>query len=278
MRAKWRGDDGLGGSGGKDLSGVDTWLLFQAYRRRPDQDLRNELVRRHMGLAGSLARRFSHRGECHDDLVQVASLALIKAVERFDPDRGVDFAQFAVPTVVGEIKRHFRDRGWAVRVPRRVQELHLRLAPTVAALTQELGRSPSLDEIASAAGAEPDDVLEALEAKGFYRLAGLEISGDGDGSPSVLARRGTDEPGLERVEMRQMITPLLTEFPERERRILYLRFFESRTQSEIAQELAISQMHVSRILTRILGQLRLAMSDHPALDPLSPLSDSLAHS
>src|SRR5580698_8960709 len=148
--------------------------LFEEYRRTGDATTRDQLVELHLGLAEYLARRFDHRGEPLDDLVQVASLALIKAVERFDPDRGLEFSTFAVPTIVGELKRHFRDKSWAVRVPRRLQELHLRLTNAVPDLTHELGRSPTIDELAERLDVGADDVVEAMEAGRAYRSSSLD--------------------------------------------------------------------------------------------------------
>jgi RNA polymerase sigma-B factor len=233
---------------------------FVEYARTRDQNLRDELVASHLPLAEYLARRFSNRGEPLDDLIQVASLALLKAVERFDPDRGLEFSTFATPTIVGELKRHFRDKGWAVRVPRRVQELHLHLSSVVSSLAQELGRSPTIPEIAREAGASEEEVLEAMEAGRAYRLSSIDAPRAGEGSDDegggISARLGEDDPGLGHVELRMELSPLLDSLPERERTILHLRFFEGLTQSEIAARLGISQVHVSRLLARSLQQLR----------------------
>ena len=230
---------------------------FKRLAESRDPALRNELVTAHLGLAEYLARRFDNRGEQVDDLVQVASVGLVKAVDRFDPDRGLEFATYATPTIVGELKRHFRDKGWAVRVPRRVQELHLRLSPAVAALGQELGRSPTIAEIARHAGASEEEVLEAIEAGNAYRTSSLDapVKGDEPGQ-SLGDRLGEDDERLSDTEDWMTLSPLVAELPRRERVILHLRFFQGKTQSEIAERMGISQMHVSRLLARSLTQLR----------------------
>jgi len=229
---------------------------FVEYARTQDPVLRTELVTAHMGLAEYLARRFTNRGEPLDDLVQVASLGLLKAVDRFDPDRGLEFSTYATPTIVGELKRHFRDKGWAVRVPRRVQELHLRLASVVSALSQELGRSPTIGEIAQAASVSEEDVLEAIEAGHAYRFTSLDAPSGSDDEATLASQLGRNDQALVDSEHRVDLSPLIARFPPRERTILHLRFFEGLTQSEIAGRLGISQMHVSRLLARSLAQLR----------------------
>ena len=230
---------------------------FERLAESRDPALRNELVTAHLGLAEYLARRFDNRGEHVDDLVQVASVGLVKAVDRFDPGRGLEFATYATPTIVGELKRHFRDKGWAVRVPRRIQELHLRLAPAVAALGQQLGRSPTIAEIARHAGASEEEVLEAIEAGNAYRTTSLDapVRGDDPGQ-SLGDRLGGDDERLADTEDWMTLSPLVAELPPRERAILHLRFFQGKTQSEIAERMGISQMHVSRLLARSLAKLR----------------------
>ena len=230
---------------------------FERLAETRDPALRNELVTAHLGLAEYLARRFDNRGEQVDDLVQVASVGLVKAVDRFDPSRGLEFATYATPTIVGELKRHFRDKGWAVRVPRRIQELHLRLGPAVAALGQALGRSPTIAEIARHAGASEEEVLEAIEAGNAYRTTSLDapVRGDDPGQ-SLGDRLGGDDERLADTEDWMTLSPLVAELPPRERAILHLRFFQGKTQSEIAERMGISQMHVSRLLARSLTQLR----------------------
>jgi RNA polymerase sigma-B factor len=229
---------------------------FVEYRRTRDRTLRNELVEEHMRLAEFLARRFVHRGEPLDDLRQVALVGLLKAVERFEPDRGLQFSSFAMPTIVGELKRHFRDRGWAVRVPRRVQELHLELDRTIAALSQELGRPPTPREIAARAGVQEEDVLESMEASSLYRLPSIDAIRSGDDAAGAPAERlGEVDAEMGAVDNRLAVGELLSLLPEREQTIVYLRFFEGLTQSEIAEHVGISQMHVSRLLVRSLETL-----------------------
>jgi RNA polymerase sigma-B factor len=234
---------------------------FHDYAMSRERSLRDELVTAHMGLAEYLARRFTNRGEPLDDLVQVAALGLLKAVDRFDPERGLEFSTYATPTIVGELKRHFRDKGWAVRVPRRVQELHLRLGSVVSMLSQELGRSPTIGEIAQAAAVSEEEVLEAIEAGHAYRFTSLDAPSGNDDDMSLSAELGEEDQGLIDSEHRVTLSPLIAQFPPRERMILHLRFFEGLTQSEIAGRLGISQMHVSRLLARALAQLRTQAED-----------------
>jgi len=221
------------------------------------EDARNMLVTLHQPLVEHLARRFRNRGEPYDDLVQVATIGLIKAIDRYDPGRGVEFSTYATPTIVGEIKRWFRDKGWAVRVPRRLQELRLAIGSATGALTQELGRSPTVAELANRLGSSEDDILEGLESANAYSTLSLDApdAGEAEG-PSVLDMLGTEDSALEGVENREALKPLLSRLPERERRILLLRFFAGMTQSQIATEVGISQMHVSRLLARTLARLR----------------------
>ncbi|MGH9225725.1 MAG: SigB/SigF/SigG family RNA polymerase sigma factor [Acidimicrobiales bacterium] len=234
---------------------------FEEYAKTRDKGLRDELVTTHMGLAEYLARRFTNRGEPLDDLLQVASLGLLKAVDRFDPDRGLEFSTYATPTIVGELKRHFRDKGWAVRVPRRVQELHLRLGAVVSTLSQELGRSPTIPEIADAAKVAEEEVVEAIEAGHAYRFTSLDAPAGGEDESALAHQLGVEDQGLIDSEHRVALSPLIARFPPRERTILHLRFFEGMTQSEIATRLGISQMHVSRLLARSLAQLREASTE-----------------
>ncbi|MGH9184168.1 MAG: SigB/SigF/SigG family RNA polymerase sigma factor [Acidimicrobiales bacterium] len=230
---------------------------FARFARTGDRHLRDQLVETHLGLAEYLARRFANRGEPVDDLVQVACLGLINAVERFDPSRGLEFTTFATPTIVGELKRHFRDKGWAVRVPRRVQELHLRVTRVVDELLLELGRPPTIPEIAARAGTSQDEVIEANDAGSVYRSSSLDAGrSDDDEQPSLIGQLGEADPGLHRAETRAALGPLVGELPDREQLMLHLRFYEGLTQSEIARRLGISQMHVSRLLGRSLRKLR----------------------
>jgi RNA polymerase sigma-B factor len=219
--------------------------------------LRDELVEVHLPLVEYLARRFRNRGEPLDDLVQVATIGLIKSVDRFDLERGVEFSTYATPTIVGEIKRHFRDKGWAIRVPRRLQELKLSLTKATSELSQKNGRSPTVGELAQHLGMSEEDILEGLESANAYSAVSLDApDGGDDDSPAVADSLGMMDDALEGVEYRESLKPLLERLPPREKKILMLRFFGGMTQSQIAAELGISQMHVSRLLARTLAQLR----------------------
>jgi RNA polymerase sigma-B factor len=230
---------------------------FAAYKGSRDRRLRNELIEAHRSLASHLARRFANRGEPFDDLLQVAYLGMLKAVERFDPDRGLEFSTFATATVEGELKRHFRDRTWSIRVPRRPQELHLRLGAAINDLSQRLKRPPRVSELASELGVGDDDILEAMEVGGAYRSASLDARpSDGGESMTLESRLGATDTGFDLAEHRVVLERLLEDLPDRERTIVRLRFFEDMTQTEIANEVGISQMHVSRLLARTLVQLR----------------------
>src|SRR3954471_11846600 len=219
--------------------------------------MRDELVSLHMPLVEYLARRFRNRGEPLDDLVQVATIGLIKSIDRFDTERGVEFSTYATPTIVGEIKRHFRDKGWAIRVPRRLQELKLALTKTTGELSQQLGRSPTVAELAERLGMSEEEVLEGLESANAYAAVSLDAPESTDeGGGAVSDSLGEYDEALDRVEYREALKPLLDELPVREKKILMLRFFGNMTQSQIAIQLGISQMHVSRLLARTLIQLR----------------------
>ncbi|HSO95126.1 MAG TPA: SigB/SigF/SigG family RNA polymerase sigma factor [Acidimicrobiia bacterium] len=241
---------------------------FREYRASRDVALRNDLIESHVRLADFCARRFVYRGEPFDDLRQVALVGLLKAVERFDPDRGVRFTSFATPTIVGELKRHFRDRGWAVRVPRRLQELHLQIGRLVGSLSQELGRPPTTAELAERASVSEEEVLESMEAATLYRLSSLDVTRvDDDGlEVAVGSRLGAEDPEFGSVESRVEVLELLRQLPEREQKIVYLRFFEGLTQAEIADRIGLSQMHVSRLLTRSLDALAAHAGRLPSLD------------
>ena len=218
---------------------------------------RGELVELHLPLVDHCARRFLNRGEPFEDLVQVGTIGLIKAVDRFDMERGVEFSTYATPTIIGEVKRHFRDKGWAIRVPRRLQELRMSIGSATSELSQRLGRSPTASEVAERLGVGVEDVLEGLESANAYSTLSLD-AGDGseDGLGSMLETMGAADEALEHVEIRESIRPLIDRLPARERHILVLRFFAQMTQSQIAEEVGISQMHVSRLLTRTLAELR----------------------
>jgi RNA polymerase sigma-B factor len=231
--------------------------LFAQLAQGPDAAVRDELVRMHLPLVEYLARRFRNRGEPLEDLVQVATIGLIKSVDRFDLERGVEFSTYATPTIVGEIKRHFRDKGWAIRVPRRLQELKLTLTKATSDLSQTLGRSPTVAELAKHLGLQEEEILEGLESANAYSAVSLDATDTGDDdSPAVSDSLGMVDEALEGVEYRESLKPLLDRLPAREKKILVLRFFGNMTQSQIAAELGISQMHVSRLLARTLAQLR----------------------
>jgi RNA polymerase sigma-B factor len=221
---------------------------------------RDDLVHLHLSLVEHCARRFRNRGEPFEDLVQVGTIGLIKAVDRFETDRGVEFSTYATPTVIGEIKRHFRDKGWAIRVPRRLQELRMQIGSATGELTQKLGRSPTPRELAEVIGCTVEEIMEGIESAHAYATLSLDASDDNDeGPPAMLATLGMEDSSIEHVEIRESIKPLLEGLGEREKRILLLRFFKNMTQSQIAEEIGVSQMHVSRLLTRTLAQLRTSL-------------------
>ena len=213
-------------------------------------------------LAEHLARRFAGRGESMDDLMQVASLGLVQAIDRFDATREVQFSTFATVTIVGELKRHFRDRGWSIRVPRNLQETTLLVNRTVAALWQDLGRSPTAQDVADRANLTVDEVLEAMEAAHAYSTSSLEAPIDAEGV-SMGDTLGAADPAMEISEDWMSIEPGIRRLPPREQRILLLRFFKGMTQAEIAEEIGISQMHVSRLLSRTLRMLRTQANEAP---------------
>jgi RNA polymerase sigma-B factor len=220
-------------------------------------ELRDRLVTAHLPLAYRVARRFSHRGEPQDDLEQVASVGLIHAVDRFEPDRGSDFLSFAVPTITGEVRRYFRDHAWAMRVPRRLKDLHVAIGSATSALSQQHGRAPTASELAKYLNLPREQILEGLEAAGGYRTSSLDSLLDAEGTGAALDEVvGVADAELGRVEYRATLAPLLARLPERECAILKLRFFAGLTQSEIAQQVGLSQMHVSRLLSRTLSWLR----------------------
>ncbi|MGH9129034.1 MAG: SigB/SigF/SigG family RNA polymerase sigma factor [Acidimicrobiales bacterium] len=255
-------------------------LKFAEFARTRDPELRTQLIEAHLALAAHLARRYGSRGEPLDDLIQVSSMALVKAVERFDPRREVEFSTYATHTIVGELKRHFRDKGWAVRAPRRLQELYLSLNQAVSVLSQRLGRSPSIPELAAEVGVSMEEALEALEAGHAYRFASLDSPGNGEEEhEGLLASLGELDQGHAKVEDRAVLEPLMSELAPRERVILGLRFFGGLTQSEIAGRLGISQMQVSRLLARSLEELRQRARSQRATgsEQAGPASSSLGH-
>jgi RNA polymerase sigma-B factor len=222
--------------------------------------LRNELVTGHLPLAEHIAARFSNRGVPREDLVQVATLGLINAVDRFQPDRGTDFLSFAVPTVMGEVRRHFRDASWSMHVPRRLKELNLAINAASAELSQRLGRAPTPSELARHLDLSQEQVYEGLEAGNAYHSMSLDeaLSADAD-SDALGETLGETDAALDGVEDYESLRPLIEQLPERERTILTLRFFRHMTQTQIADRIGISQMHVSRLLARTLEQLREGM-------------------
>jgi RNA polymerase sigma-B factor len=237
--------------------------VFEEFARTRDPSLRTDLIESHMGLVKHLVRGFTDRGEPYDDLVQVGCIALVHAVDRFDPGRGCTFATYASRVVVGELKRHFRDKGWAVRAPRRLQELYLEVARTTESLGHALRRAPTVAELARASGASEHDVREAIGAGRAYRSVSLDAgtSGDGDGLGAVAAVVGVEDDGLDGAEWRATLRPHLAGMSRRDRLILRLRFSHGLSQSEIAARVGLSQMHVSRRLRRNLDQLRAACAD-----------------
>jgi len=232
--------------------------LLRRYHEQGDLQAREQLIEQYMSLVRSLARRYSYRGEQFDDLVQIGSIGLIKAIDRFDVDRGVELTTYATPNIIGEIKRHFRDRGWAVRVPRGLQELNVQLSKLVEQLTVQLSRSPTVPELAKAAGVQEEEVLEALESGRAYTSLSLSTGGAGEDGEELdpLESLGEIEHAYEVSEDRAVLAPGFRVLDDRERTILRLRFFEGLTQSQIAQRVGISQMHVSRLIRRALGKIR----------------------
>jgi len=225
----------------------------------PDDSAREELVRMFFPLVEYLSRRFRSRGEPLDDLVQVASIGLLKAIDRFELDRGVKFSTYAVPTIIGELKRHFRDTGWAMRVPRRLQERALLLRSVISDSYQELGRSPTVAEIGQRADLTEEEVLEAMDTMHAHSVESLDAPIDDDENSSMTTL-GSEDQLIEQLEGWADVAPLLRTLPERERLLLYYRFVAGMPQSQIAEKLGISQMHVSRLLSRTLQTLRGAVS------------------
>ncbi|MEV0947987.1 RNA polymerase sigma factor SigF [Rhodococcus sp. NPDC049939] len=224
--------------------------------------LRDAIVTRCLPLAEHIARRFDGRGEAHDDLVQVARLGLVNSVKRFDVERGSDFVSFAVPTIMGEIRRHFRDTGWAVRVPRRMKELHLALSQAVAELSQTLGHAPTVSELAEHLDLEQEEVAQGLLAGNAYQTVSVDNpSADRSGELAMVETLGDYDAAMDDVENHETLRPLLQSLPERERTVLMLRFFGNMTQTQIADRVGISQMHVSRLLAKTLASLRDQLSD-----------------
>ena len=265
MTSQTTGNDASSAVVGLQLMRERSAELFLDLRERSADEAtrgaaREALVHLHLPLVEHCARRFRNRGELIEDLVQVGTIGLIKSIDRFDLDREVEFTTYATPTILGEIKRHFRDKGWAIRVPRRLQELRMQIATATGELNQRLGRSPTPRELAEAIGCTIEEIMEGIESSHAYATLSLDASDDGDdGPPSMLASLGIPDANLEHVEIRESIKPLLEGLGEREKRILLLRFFRNMTQSQIAEEIGVSQMHVSRLLSRTLTQLRVSL-------------------
>lgn len=232
--------------------------LFRRFKEEGDMDAREKLVMSHLNLVRFIANKFKNRGEPIDDLIQVGYLGLLKAIDRFDPSRGLEFTTFATPTIMGEIKRHFRDKGWSVRVPRRLQELSAKVNQATDTLTSQLQRSPTIAEIADYLDATVDEVLEAMESSSAYSSVSLEApsGADDDDTPSVIDRHATEDSDLAFTDDRIIIEEALASFSPRERDVIEMRFLKGMTQIEIAEKLGISQVQVSRLLRRTLKKIQ----------------------
>ena len=246
----------------RSRSGVNAWdkqrtkELFRRYKERGDERAREQLIVNHLNLVWYLASKFKNRGEQVEDLVQVGTIGLIKAIDRFEPERGLEFTTYATPTIMGEIKRHFRDKGWSVRVPRRLQELSAKVQQINEELTRELQRSPSVAEIAERAGANVEDVLEAMESSSAYNSVSLESGSDGDeDSRPIIERYATEDNDLTSSDDRMLLEDAIRDFSKREKDIIRMRFEEGLTQMEIAERLGVSQVQVSRLLRRTLARI-----------------------
>ena len=230
--------------------------LLKRYHDGGDTSARQELIERHLPLVRSLARRYSGRGESLEDIEQVGAIGLIKAIDRFELSRDVSLATYATPNVVGEIKRHFRDKGWAIRVPRALQELNASMSGAIERLTGRLARSPSIAEIAEELKTTPEEVLEAMEVGSAYSTVSLSTGPAGDEELDPLETIGDEDEGFERSEDRAALEPALERLPDRDREILRMRFAEGLPQTQIAQAVGLSQMHVSRLIRKSLSEMR----------------------
>jgi len=238
------------------LAGMGDRQLLKLYHERGDATAREELVNRHLPLVKSLARRYAGRGEALEDIEQVGAIGLIKAIDRYELSREVALTTYATPNVVGEIKRHFRDKGWAIRVPRALQELNGKMGPTIEALTSRLGRSPSIAEIAAEFETSPEQVLEAMEAGSAYAPVSLSAGPTSEGELDPLETIGDVDEEFDRTDDRTSLEPALAALPDREQEILRMRFEDGLTQTQIAEQVGISQMHVSRLIRRSLERMR----------------------
>lgn len=244
--------------------GKDAWdkerthELFRLYKEKGDEEARDQLIVSHLNLARFLASKFKNRGEPLDDLVQVGTIGLIKAIDRFDPERGLEFTTYATPTILGEIKRHFRDKGWSIRVPRRLQELSAKVNQATDELTVELQRSPSVEEIAAKLGVGAEEILEAMESSGAYTSVSLEAGGtsEDDEAPALIDRLGSVDEDLDASDDRMVIDDAIRDFSPREQEIVRMRFIDGLTQVEIAKRLGVSQVQVSRLLRRTLRKIQ----------------------
>lgn len=244
--------------------GKDAWdkerthELFRLYKEKGDEEARDQLIVSHLNLVRFLASKFKNRGEPLDDLVQVGTIGLIKAIDRFDPERGLEFTTYATPTILGEIKRHFRDKGWSIRVPRRLQELSAKVNQATDELTVELQRSPSVEEIAAKLGVGAEEILEAMESSGAYTSVSLEAGGssEDDEAPALIDRLGSVDEDLDASDDRMVIDDAISDFSPREQEIVRMRFIDDLTQVEIAKRLGVSQVQVSRLLRRTLRKIQ----------------------
>lgn len=232
--------------------------LFRQYKEEDSSEARDQLIVSHLNLVRFLASKFKNRGESLEDLVQVGTIGLIKAIDRFDPERGLEFTTYATPTIMGEIKRHFRDKGWSVRVPRRLQELSAKVNQATDELTNQLQRSPSVDEVAERVGASVDEVLEAMESSSAYSSVPLEggSSSEDEESASVIDHYVTEDADLAASDDRIVLEEAIADFSPREQEVIHMRFVEGLTQVEIAERLGVSQVQVSRLLRRTLRRIQ----------------------
>jgi RNA polymerase sigma-B factor len=241
-------------------SQTDDRELLRRYHVEGDRSARELLVQRHLPLVRALARRYAGRGESLEDIEQVGAIGLIKAIDRYELSRDVALTTYATPNVVGEIKRHFRDKGWAIRIPRGLQELNSKMSSTIERLTAKLGHSPSIAEIAVELQTTPEQVLEAMEAGSAYAPVSLSAGPSGEGELDPMETIGTEDANFERSEQRASLEPALEMLPDREREILRMRFEDGLTQTQIADQVGVSQMHVSRLIRKSLARMRAELS------------------
>jgi RNA polymerase sigma-B factor len=241
-------------------SQTDDRELLRRYHQQGDRSARELLVQRHLPLVRALARRYAGRGESLEDIEQVGAIGLIKAIDRYELSRDVALTTYATPNVVGEIKRHFRDKGWAIRIPRGLQELNAKMSSTIERLTAKLGHSPSIAEIAAELETTPEQVLEAMEAGSAYAPVSLSAGPTGEGELDPMETIGAEDSNFERTEQRASLEPALEMLPDREREILRMRFEDGLTQTQIAEQVGVSQMHVSRLIRKSLARMRAELS------------------